>query len=118
MSNNTISLVEATKLPGNGPFMVDAVEKEGHKITAITFNFPTGELAFRVRYQDYSVKVHVPAPPKLVKKTKVSATNETLKVTLPDEFFDSDWDAANRKRDLENAGFTVTKEEVEVPEAE
>jgi hypothetical protein len=63
------------------------------------------------------LKVQVPAPPPTVKRTEVKATHPTLKIDLPAEYFESSYDANDRKRELEGSGFQVTvTPDVEIPE--
>lgn len=115
MPIKTISFTDAKNLPGDGPFVVEAVEKDDKRIVAITFANPDGATAFRIKYQDYSVKVQVPTPPAMVKRTRVTAINQTAKVTVTEDIENS-WDVTTRKQELIAAGFDVVTEEVEVLE--
>ncbi len=116
MPSKTLSFVEAKKLPGDGPFTVETVESDERRVNAITFVNADGTIAFRVKYQDYAIRIQVPAPPVMVKKTRITATNKDAAIELVEEIADS-FNAKQRVRVLESAGFAVTSEEVEVPEA-
>lgn len=107
----------ATKtVPSDGPFMVASVDFSDKALKDITFANLDGSIAFRLVNTGYQSVLQIPEPPVMVKRIKLSATNETLKVTLPDEFIEDTWDVNSRTNLLQNAGFTVTTCEVEIPE--
>ncbi len=115
MPSKVISFTNAKNVPGDGPFVIESIEKDEKRISTITFANPDGSTAFRMKYQDYGVKVQVPTPPTMVKRTRITATNDAVKITITEDFEDS-YSTTVRKNELERNGFTVTTSEVEIPE--
>jgi hypothetical protein len=89
------------------------IDKSDSSITSVTFTDKSGG-KLRIRMDSYTMRVDIPAKPKTEKKWALKGEFKGLPV---DETFDSEYQANNRRDDIDygNKDLVVEEVEVEIP---